>query len=105
MSFVDVEIRLAAAGLGWKSVEGDETVTVPADSIKYIQWIRLAKHHPSPSKDGDRLSGFLQSGERLSASDSLEQGPKEGNFRWLPARGEPLDASCGLETSSDQRAP
>ncbi|KAG9035886.1 FACT complex subunit [Tulasnella sp. JGI-2019a] len=37
------KIRLAAAGLGWKSSEGEETVTVPADSIKYMQWMRVAR--------------------------------------------------------------
>ncbi|KAG8884370.1 FACT complex subunit [Tulasnella sp. 331] len=37
------KIRLAAAGLGWKSGEGEETVTVPADSIKYMQWMRVAR--------------------------------------------------------------
>lgn len=34
------ELRLAAIGLGWKSVTTGSQVTIAAGDIKYVQWIR-----------------------------------------------------------------
>ena len=35
-----VELRLAAIGLGWKSVTPGSQVTIAAGDIKYVQWLR-----------------------------------------------------------------
>jgi len=40
-------IRFSAAGLGWKPMEGGDTVTIPAEQMNAFTWLRyvLSKIH------------------------------------------------------------
>ncbi|KAG8951153.1 FACT complex subunit, partial [Tulasnella sp. 419] len=58
-------MRIAAIGLAWKAMEGENTVTIPTDNIKYLQWVRVARNFQlrvilKTDRKRETFDGFLR---------------------------------------------
>ncbi|KAJ1975741.1 FACT complex subunit [Dimargaris xerosporica] len=38
-------LRLTKSGIGWKALQGEQLVTVPASELKRVQWMRVARQY------------------------------------------------------------
>lgn len=38
-------VRIAASGMAWKATESEKIITVSASSIKWAQWLRVARNY------------------------------------------------------------
>ena len=40
-----LEVRIADSGIAWKGEESHDVIGIPADDIKWAQWIRVARNY------------------------------------------------------------
>ena len=40
-----LELRVAASGMAWKGEESAEVTAIPAQNIRWAQWIRVARNY------------------------------------------------------------
>jgi structure-specific recognition protein 1 len=38
-------VRIAASGMAWKATESEKVITVSASTIKWAQWLRVARNY------------------------------------------------------------
>jgi structure-specific recognition protein 1 len=38
-------VRIAASGMAWKASESEKVITVAASTIKWAQWLRVARNY------------------------------------------------------------